>query len=364
MVRNRTPRRRTAPYSPYNPRTPTSAVRSAMSAVATARRAWDRINTGTNTEGTSGRNNAGVTFQHDSRVVWKKKKPNKKRARRNAKFTKKVRRVINKDLGKQTIIINGSATVDPITTGQGFTEVNLYSANGSSGFDPYGDHDKDLILNEASNRRTENDSAGIEYISTIDSSEKSRKAPTMVSARMDVTWTNIGDTSLEADLYIIKHRNVKDERTYKAIGDTTWDNELATRLEYRLASGSALTNQGTNPTLVTRGVTPFDLPGLKLSGAKIMSKTKFFISPGNSITKQFDHGKTGKLSPHTATTGSRYDKDTMTYLMVAKNTRDVIGAEVGRFTCRYTKRYSWVQHGVKDPKISVLPLSVVTDTFA
>jgi len=348
----------------YQPKTPTSLPRNLM--VATARKLFDSYNkTGTTTQRRNGsNNNAGVTFQHDSRLVWKKRKGNKKVARRNGKFTKKVRRVINKDLGKQTIIVNGSITVDPILSGQGYSEVNLYSSNGQSNNPPYGDHDKDLILNEASNRRENIFGDGSTAITFTNSTTKSRQAPCMVSARMDITWTNIGDTLLEADLYIIKHRNVHgDEREYNYIGNPAFDNELTQPLQYNLASSTTIASQGIIPTLTSRGVTPFDLPGLKLSGAKIQSKTKYFISPGNSITKQFDHGKTGKLIPHTAVTGSRYDKDTVTYLMVAKNTRDVTGEERGLFTCRYTKRYSWTQVGLKESRISFLPTSATTNTY-
>lgn len=334
----------------------------------------------TATNGTAG-TGRGVSFQHDSAMVWKKPKYNKRKGRSFKKFAKKVRKVEAGDLGKRTIIINGLVTsantnTSPATqTKQGLSEVNLYSCNGT--LTRPSTHDKDFILNEVSNARQSiiNTSGANPMSVGIDTNytgdfERRRLSPRMRGARIDITWTNDSATNLECDLYIIKHTNNTREllgRFKEYIGDPANAGDPAAysnTLQYEdRTTGSGGSGEGIGlgtvsspyfrPELENRGVTPFDLPDKAAYGMKIISKTKFFIASKNSITRQFTDPVQRKLKPHDGSDNYRYDKDTTTFLMIYKVTEsDFVGSAF--LACKYTKRYTWTQEGVKTNAIGYL----------
>jgi len=321
----------------------------------------------TDTARSSSSNGKGISYQHDSKLVWKKPAYNKRKGRAFKKFARKVHKVEASDLGKRTLIINGIITAGN-TTGynpatqlnQGFCEVNLYSCNGLDTLNS--SHDKDFILNEVTNSRQGIvNTSGVSPMTVgLDTNytgdfERRRLSPRMQGARIDITWTNDSSTALECDLYVIKHQNVRENlaeiKTF--IGDAVNEGDAAAyanTLQYETISGvfgtGVVGSPFARPKLINRGVTPFDLPDKANYGMKILSKTKFFLAAKNSITRQFTDTRKIKLKPHNSDHHYRYDKDTTTYLMVYKVTdSDFIGSAY--LSTKYTKKYSWTQEDIK-----------------
>jgi len=303
-------------------------------------------------------NASTVTDQHDIKTQYRRKAMPKRKKRSWIKFSQKVKAVEASGRGSQTLVINDQVitswgeAIDP-TTGnrfQGISEVNIYSVNN----DAQGARDKDLILNEVSNyTRTYVGAAGLEYLSgsTI---EETRLKAAMMGARIDITYTNTGTYTLELDLYTFTHKNrpsVSDldayinmkeaQEGYVALGP-------GGRLTYE--SGGTLSTPGSAISLQYRGVTPFQCPGImKYTGARCLKKDKVLISPGNSVTRSYADNKHKFIFPHGGEYKTRYDKDTITYLAIAKasgNTTDTINT----LKTSWTKVYTWTQEGVKVPR--------------
>lgn len=310
-------------------------------------------------------NAAMVTFQKDSKLEYSYKKMPKRKKRAWKKFTTRVKSVEASTRGTQQLVINHSftTTISPfpdVTTGnrfQGISEVNLYSVGNDSAS---GGRDKDLILNEISNYKETKSALGVET-PFFGTNELSRIGVMMNMARIDITYTNTGDVALEFDFYTIVHKNVPPTKYdvpttttgFASLEDAqdTYNLFRAQKLYYEIA-GAASDAVGSNVSLKWRGITPFQTWGIiKYTGAKILNKTKVLVSPGQSLTRSYTDPRHRTIRAHSTNDQSRYDKDTTTYLAIAKFRDTGAGpTPAPSFTTGYTKTYQWTVEGEKNAR--------------
>jgi len=365
MVRSpRTPRRtpnygRRASFGGPSPQTLMQIARAGQ-------RVYNHFNRrNSNASGSStGTRAATVTQQHDIKSLYRRKRMPRRKKRKWVKFVQKVKAVEASGRGSQSVVINDSFQDSwpngPTTGGyrwQGVSEVNLYSVNA----DVQSGRDKDYILNEVSNYQTTKDAtSGVEYVTpnTLFNEMKRLKVP-MNHARIDITYTNTSQVTLEIDLYVIRHK-VKQAR--KATGYTSlinaqdeYNTEMTNSAQKLYYSDGSVINAGagTLTSLRSRGVTPFNTPGLNINaGASVLNKTKVLVAPGSSVTRQYSENKHKNIYPHNGDYKTRYDKDTITYLAIAKATGLGNPEEAGlnSFVTSWTKTYQWTQEGQKQTR--------------
>lgn len=304
----------------------------------------------------------GVTTQHDSATIYSYKKPNGKKVKAYKKFAKKVHEVEDKNQGKATLIIQGTEIANIPGPKQMISEINLFSVNGTNS----GAHDMDSIFNEiTSTRLFQNNSALGEHLTFRYANDKFTKSVRILSASLDITYFNNGTVPIECDLYCMKHKDVKLENYTQTAYALT---EAPAPVNMGQASQQVETYQDTmqfydttagtwvyktRPDLATRGATPFDFVALnKSTGSTVVSQSKFFIPPKGSATRRFTHNRPFTVFPHAELPYYRYDKHTLSYLLLAKNTdADVIAQEL---KVSFTKHYRWTTPTQDTDRIGVL----------
>lgn len=192
-----------------------------------------------------------LTFQHDSRLSYRRRKAPRRVRRRAAKAMKRFVRMDSKTLGLTSRVFpNMYAPAQIVPTGYAdsqtvFTD-GLYG--GISGSATWGD-----LWAIANAEALATDSGMLNFR----------------SARMDFQLRNASTTNvLVADVYTVVAR----KEGYNEPGED-WKQGL---LNENTAAGT------TAATPETLGVTPFDAPGFGQSWL-VLSKTTYRISPGNSI---------------------------------------------------------------------------------
>lgn len=259
------------------------AFNSALNTAVTASKLYNNIYTATKQKSSS---TTGVTTQHDSRTVYRKRRMPKRKKRPWKKFVRKVRAVINRSVASETIMFNGSQ-VNTNATGnnngsfQSWNICMLYGNNGNPG-NPGGNG----TLGNNDLRKVVNILTG-----SIGSTTATNSKIAFETAVMDITLSYSGTYGgpLELDLYDVVFR--------KEPPDSTIANTLSNALlgTTTLPTGSAL-------TLDSRGVTPFDIPlFLSQSGCTILKKVKYFMAPGNAITYQIRDPRNRYLTKHEIT---------------------------------------------------------------
>lgn len=174
----------------------------------------------------------------------------------------------------------------------------------------------------------------------------------MNHARIDITYTNTSDVVLEVDLYTITHKikNPSNSTGYPSLYEAqkayNTDKGNANQKLYYSDGASVTCGAGTLLGLNSRGATPFNCPGLNIyAGCTVLNKTKVLISPGSSITRQYSDNRHKNIYPHFNTFKTRYDRDTLTYLALAKATGKGADLTLNSLVTSYTKTYSWTQEG-------------------
>lgn len=203
---------------------------------------------------------AGITQQHDSRMVYRRKKMPYRKKRQWVKFSRKVNAVITKNIGANVNIFNSSISSISGTTAfpQGYQFHVLYGKRGSVG-SSITDSGVDDIFQTARRGLVVNDAAKYQFTSAV----------------LDYTGTNISTVTMEVDIYHVVF--------WKEAG------YLSPEAALIAAQNATPTNSATPApmTLQQRGVTPFDIPVfIRSIGLKILKKIKYFVAPGNAITYQ------------------------------------------------------------------------------
>jgi len=301
-----------------------------------------------------------VTDGRDRVSQYRKRSMPRGKKRAWVSFTKKVHAVENSRLGVQTIIFNDVQTFALLTSilvgptlgyrPQAVIEHNLYSLNANIN----GGNDQDGILNELRNSREVYDQVNNVYEPRINlTGERLKNSVTMSSARLEISYTNTSIYSVEMDFYTLSHYGTK-----LPFVSTTQITSLAVaqRAYADLMTGSDVHDYPTVAStkapvfLEKQGVTPFQCHGLnKITGSKIINKEKVFVKPGETVLKTYVDNRHHRLKAHEDTHGSRYSKETTTYLCIANLLATLPETESAQILVKYTKTYSWHVPGVTTP---------------
>lgn len=264
-------------------------IRRAFNGAVAAANAYRRYKSYTDTKTkkriTSG---SGVTAQHDSRVVYRKKWMPKYKKRPWKKFTRKVQAVLNKSLASKTIVFNSSQPTTfgspgtPAASAQVWNSIFLYGNNGDPGVSG-----TSTTIGGGDLRKCVSILTGISDAVTA-ANTKIRFS----SAVLDITFCHSGSYTgpVELDVYDVVFRK---ETPNSSIGATIANAEGATR---------AISPVAGTLTLNSRGVTPFDLPlFLSATGCTILKKVKYFMSVGQAVTYQIRDPRNRTLTKYDIT---------------------------------------------------------------
>lgn len=218
---------------------------------------------------------AGVTSQYDKKTIYRKKTMPRRKRRAWVKYAKKVNAVIMKDFGTKTVLRNTQVTRTWSDDSQDFFGGALFGKDGAvDSTGRFGLDDLRQIFNNDSELAQPTSSASF------------------ISGVLDLTFTNlsrvIGETDdnnagVEIDVYELKFtKNIDGE-------------SMGVILSNAAANTDAINGSLNQINLNTRGATPFDLPDFCAQGVKILKKTKFFLSPGQTATYQYRDPKNYRI---------------------------------------------------------------------
>lgn len=300
--------------------------------------------------GTSG---VGVTTQHDSRLVYRKKNMPRRKKRRWRAFTRRVNFIEEKELGSRTVLFNQNIVSysDKYTSGSGIMTLALYPQ--TSTYSWLSDLNVIAGLENAGNPTA---AAG----ATIDQQTKIL----FQSAVLDFTLRNncinpqsgLSDNSfqLEVDIYEVSCR--KD--FVVGINAGTIYGTLGLAIDGEQASERALNGVGSSIRPTDRGATPWECTSaLSKLGLKIYKKTKYFIPAGNVITYQMRDPKKHKLSFRDIGTEAGPNRPGLTRWLLI-NYKMIPGISLGatsaqeRISVGITRKYMYKIEGVMESRSS------------
>lgn len=200
----------------------------------------------------------GITTQRDVIRQYRRRRMPYRRKKGWIAFSRKVRAVMQKDMGTKTAVFNGS--VGPTSgflgdnaTQQGYAEVALYGFKGVA--DGLG-------------------TQGFQDMQKLYSGSTTPENIRFKSAVLDITARSL-NRNVELDVYDITCRK------------TINHNALSAVLIDGFSAMPNLPGAATGITLTQRGVTIFDCPdGIKLGGIKVHKKMKYFLPTGSTMTYQ------------------------------------------------------------------------------
>lgn len=220
----------------------------------------------------------GVTTQHDSRLIYRKRRMPRGRRRRWRSFKNKVLAVAEKDLGSQQVVFNRSIISSNVVPGrQNFTEAALY------GFTSDGSHLNDMrAIRDIINAAATTPATGLK----VAESSKVMFQSGVLDLTIRNTSTNNGQPDslarLEVDVYelSIGHESGDNTQNFTSLGAMLLNDDI----EVDPIGGTAA---ATSLNILYRGCTPFDLSyALSEFRIKIWKKTKYQLSNGDQVTYQ------------------------------------------------------------------------------
>lgn len=283
-----------------------------MRGLATAARVGYRAyKSYTRTKAKRATSSPGVTTQHDTKTIYRKKRMPRRKRKQWAKFSNKVNAVIDSAHATKTMLINNTDALTATAGSQLFASYNIYGMNGTNGAGTRGN--ADLV--------------------TVAANITNYKKMVYKSAILDLTFTNTSIFPIEMDVYHVRYNNEHEANT-----------PLAT---FTNAANNTLVTTGTTSLGVTsRGATPWDFPlALSIARITIVKKTKVFLGPGNCSTYQIrdprNHGIT-KYDINNQTAGYNYVKPGITQgvIVIAKNVAGYQASATG-MSIGCTQKYSY-----------------------
>jgi len=225
-----------------------------------------------------------TTNTENAVTQYKKRRSSKKSRKRGKKAFKRFVKNALKLVGSNTVVVNHQMNVagvagtgqivQCVTLGGKSWEVDTQTCVGSN------DMRKVLGNDDRLAKSTNNSKALIS------------------SARADITYRNNGAQAAEVDMYVIKHYGDKH------IGSYTTEIQ---RAEARTPLPPGAT--GTDPTMITRGLTLFDFPILSKMGNQIIKKVKAVVPSGGVLTHSFNARKNTWFDAQEITGTSPTDAD-------------------------------------------------------
>lgn len=247
-------------------------------------------NWGSSKKGSGVRSGIGVTTQHDVRRVYRKKTMPRRKKKGWKSFINKVNAVDEKDLGTQTFLFNTSVTTSTQTDNQLLLSAALYSDKSTAG----------TWLNDirtmSSKFNTGNPTAAADL--TVQNTTKI----IFKSAVLDITIRNMSsndvgtllDIPLEVDVYEMTMSRGEDDSS--VVADTDLQTFLRRGSDDTLQIGGG-TTAANDLSIDVRGATPWECPqALSMFRMKILKKTKYFLSSGQTFTYQMRDPKRHVMS--------------------------------------------------------------------
>lgn len=276
-----------------------------------------------------------TTTQYDTTTQYRYKRMPRRKKRIWKKFVKKVQAVEQKSLGTKTVLFNSQTEAAGLAGKQGYAAVFLYGRSGTK--DPAGTQQDPY-----------NGLNGLRDIQTIMNNDTDIMSPntqgtrgakfTFKSAVLDTTCTNIGNRSLEVDVYEV---NVRTDDTKTATPFATIANAM------NITDVIPNTNSNVQVDIANRGVTLFDLPSaISNDKWKIYKKRKYFVAAGSSFTFQFRDPSNYVInaSENKITEGGNgsyaYRKMTRMFFFIVKNVSGYDGDEC-KLRIGNTRKYSY-----------------------
>lgn len=259
----------------------------------------------------------GVTKNYDVKRQYRYKRMPKYKRRRWARFSKKVRAVMDKQIGTTTQLLNSSISISPTNLlPQAFGAAWMFGKNGTNTSGEVGCQDLNYLFDSNNPGTMDNVKLGVS------------------SAILDVTMQNTGTTSMEVDVYDVVLTNESKNSNLGAC--------------HTLAQANTATiGAGTAIKLEDRGATLFDMPQLiKICGMKILKKTKFFLSSNDTATYQIRNARNYTFNQLEIADGQSLGAGgfvqpykTRGLIFIAKNTpKDA--ATTGTLTVGCTRKYA------------------------
>lgn len=228
----------------------------------------------------------GVTFQHDTRRIYTKKKMNPRKKRKWTSFIRKVGAVSDKSLGARQVVFNKSQTFTNLIPGnQGLIATCLYGLESASTGATYFNDLKYISFLENATSADELVNGELMRPDTQYMFQSGVLDLTLTNSSFVTNGTTVNPPILELDLYDII-------MTKEAELNATNYNRLDELFLSTLTVDQVIKDNNAAPGVVginmqQRGTTPFDMSrSLSAFGIKIMKKTKYFISPGQTVTYQ------------------------------------------------------------------------------
>jgi len=230
-------------------------------------------------------NGRGVTTQHDTTNVYRKRRMPKRKRRGWAKFTRKVHAVAEKELGSRTVVFNSQPTFynsNPLN--HGIAHVALYSALSNLSYTYLSDLSE---LVKLENQASPTAALG----GTIDKTTKFL----FQSAVMDLTMRNTSGGYEVGGAETLNSNMALEVDVYDISSPIMWDGNasvlgLPSLLEvFNLGNTDTkdIGGAATGIEISKRGVTPFECcQTLSRWRLKINSKKKYFIPSGATATYQ------------------------------------------------------------------------------
>lgn len=227
----------------------------------------------------------GITQQHDTRMIYRKKFMPGRKKRRWRKFTKKIHAVSEKSLGAQTVVFNKTFQISNSTANNhAVGSISLYSNQSTSStahndlkviYDRHKQNPAVVNMQNISDRGIGtylNDTAKFLFQSAV----------------LDITFRNTSgngtdlnsELTLEVDVYEMSW-GTKGMEGIAPIGS------LHEALVLGNNTTSSIGQGGNSITTLQRGVTPFEMPqALSTFKIKILKKTKYFLPNNGQFTYQ------------------------------------------------------------------------------
>jgi len=297
------------------------------------------------TGGTLGGTNA------DQRFVYRKTNMPRRKKKRWVSFVRKVNAAAEKELGSRTVLFNDSITLGSTTSGnQCCLTLGLYTKfNNSRGWL------NDLNAIQAFENVGDQTAAAGE---TVDPSTKF----IFHSAIMDLTIRNIstfqpaadgvrnldGAAAIELDLYEVQVRKDNSDQTTIYNSLSSMLNAYDTKQIGGAGVGISITDRGASPWEMTSGLSNF--------GIKILSKTKYFIPNGQTITHQTrDPGRRVYVKSQLESFDDYADKNTKLYFIIYKLVPGLtVGSTLGTYQHNLvvgtTRKYLYKIEGMNESR--------------
>lgn len=279
----------------------------------------------------------GVTFQHDRRLLYKKKNMPVAKKQAWKQFKSKVNAVEIANRGLTSRVFNSTQALLVGATSQNWIAAHLYGINGTASAQEIGENDMAYAVDGDDNlKRTITAAAAGGPKQT---SAQFSDAMRMQSATLDTIFTNDGPNAIIVDVYHLWYSKPESNaltNLAQIFGYATSNTQQVTQAGVNLGGAPAITNFGTSV---------FDLSKVMASGGvKIMSVKQYVLASGQIMTDQIRDSKNYSINPTYVRGYAKHSipKYTETLLYVIKNP----GFTDNSISLRATRHYRYSVEGL------------------